>query len=178
MPRLSGLNGPLPAEMQRVMGLFTLANYKFSTNEPGRPSTFYFQDMIGLRGRYRRGHGQAPGTQVIFQGRCKRLFVSPPFKGQLESLTTGGVFEDNLTRATYGKFLNKLDEIYEKLQHGNVALYQGRASLRPTPGWHVFDTDGENGHCSSGTIMQADQDPANFFHGGGFAAYNGAWSIW
>jgi hypothetical protein len=159
------------------MPLFVQAHYRFSTNEAGRPSTLYFQDMYGNRGRFRRGHRQ--GEQLIFQGRCRRFFLSPMLKGQVEAMTTGGVFEDNLDRNTYGKYMEKLVGVLQVLEAGDhQGTYRGRASLHPQVGWHVFDTNGNDAHCSAGIVMTADPAALAVFNGAGLGGYNGDWSIW
>src|SRR5262249_14769525 len=70
---------------RRVMSLFTRANYKFSTHEPGRSSTFYFSDLTGNRGRFRRQHSRGP--ELVFQGRCKRIFVNPDLETRITHLS-------------------------------------------------------------------------------------------
>jgi hypothetical protein len=77
--------------------------------------------------------------------------------------------------------LKKLLGIHAWLESGapEGPGYYDRASLRATPGWHVFDSDGNTGHCSAGTVIEAaDPDVATFFAGGGFNQYNGPWEIW
>jgi hypothetical protein len=155
---------------------FVEANVKFSTNEPGRPSTFYFEDNLGNRGRYRRAHGQ--GEQLTYQGACRRIFISPMLKHQLGALTTGGPFEDNLNHDTYGQFIEKLSDVLVAITSNDPdGYYFGRASERAMPGWHVYETDGDNCHCSSGTVV-ADDTVAPFFEGGGFAGYAGNYVVW
>jgi hypothetical protein len=126
MPRFRGQGLPMDAHMTAALPFFVQANYRFSTNEPGRPSTLYFEDMVGRRGRYRRGHAQ--GSELIFQGHCHRIFVSPMLKGQLSDLTTGGVFEDNLNAFTYAKFMHKLIDVLQ-VNGGGGPLRQVRREI-------------------------------------------------
>ena len=178
MAKQSGPNAAQAPQMLRLLTWYSPARYKFSTNEPGRPSTLYFQDGVGARGRFRRGHGL--GSQLIFQGRCKRIFVSPDLKRLLGTLSGAGLDGDDFNAVSYGKFMAKLSEIQGVLERGGGpgGLYEGRASLRVVPGWHVFDNDGESGHCSSGTVMGADATAAAVLAGAGLTVYAGAYSIW
>jgi len=179
MSKERGPNAALSLQMKRLLGWFSQANYKFSTNEPGRPSTLYFQDVVGARGRYRRGHGL--GSELIFQGRCKRLFVSPDLKRQLGALSGAGYVDgDDFDRTSYGKFMTKLTDIQDILERGSrdAVNYNGRASTRQTASWHIFDTNEESAHCSSGTVMGADPAAAGLLGGAGLATYTGKYSIW
>jgi hypothetical protein len=75
--------------------------------------------------------------------------------------------------------MNRLYDVFRVLETGDPQrTYQGHASLRQTPGWHVFDTNDVSGHCSSGTAMTVDATVGPFFGGGGFNGYAGAWSVW
>jgi hypothetical protein len=160
-----------------MQNFFVQANYRFSTNEQGRPSTLYFQDGAGNRGRYRRGHAQ--GEQLIHQGgQCDRIFISPTLKAQ-SSAFARGVFEQDWDNATYGAFMDRLSAINAVVQAGDPnRVYAGRASLNMHVGWHAFETDGNLVHCSAGTVMVADNTIAACFQGAGLNAYAGAWMVW
>lgn len=58
-----------------ILNLFVATNYKFSTKQPGRSSTWYFSDPQQNYGRFRREHPQGP--ELVYQGRCSRMFISP-----------------------------------------------------------------------------------------------------
>jgi hypothetical protein len=159
------------------MGLFTQANYKFSSHAPPRPSTFYFSDAVGNRGRFRRQHAQGP--ELVFQGRCRRIFISPELEAKITVLADLSTGDDNaFNEVRYGK----IAAIHPMLAKGDPdAIYRDRASLMLRDGWRLFDSNGILVHFSAGQILRPDPAAAQFFLDGGAAAlanYNGAWAIW
>jgi hypothetical protein len=168
-------NGNPPAS---IMSLFTRANYKFSSKAPNRPSTFYFNDLAGNRGRYRRLHPRGP--ELVFQGRCNRVFISPELEAKMTVLAelTNRDDDDAFNEARYGKSA----AIHPVLERGDPdRIYHYRASLIPKPGWRLFDTNNELVHFSAGEIRLHDPEATIFFAQNGDAvlsAYSGPWAIW
>ena len=160
------------------MGLFTQANYRFSSKAPNRPSTFYFSDHANNCGRYRRQH--ANGPELVYQGRCNRIFVSPELEAKisvLSELTTRDDDDYAYNEARYGKF----GAIYPMLQRGDPdGIYRGRATLTVQAGWRLFDSNGAMVHLSAGSIQANDPEPPSFcaWRDAASAAYSGAWTIW
>ena len=137
---------------QLFRNLFTRTNYKFSTTENGRLSSFYFQDSNGVQGRYRREHRD--GEAVIYQGHSMRLFV----------LDTSA-FNQNEVRKIY-------DELIDGFQPAGY-------SLIPQDGYHVveFMHPAKILHLSSGTVIRYDPD-ALAFNFDLLQAYQGNDSDW
>jgi hypothetical protein len=161
MPRFQNVGAPNPALIPA--GFFVQANHRFSTHDGSRPTTLYFQDMFGNRGRYRRGHAQ--GEQLIYQGRCRRLFVSPTTRDDVDSIT-----------ASWAQFMAELVRILGIVEAGNPNPFTGEASLHMQPDWHVFDTNGIDFHLSKGTVVTADNTTAAAW--GALANYLQSWAVW
>lgn len=86
----------------KFVNLFRFTNYKFSTKSPGRLSTLYFQDVQGIKGRWRRDH--PGGEQLVYQGKCLRFFLSSgatEFFDPESALSTWMNIKDGLIPAGY-----------------------------------------------------------------------------
>ncbi|MFZ1830366.1 MAG: hypothetical protein WAW42_16735 [Candidatus Competibacteraceae bacterium] len=164
---------------RHIMSLFTRANYKFSSLVSGRSSTFYFSDPVGNRGRYRRQHQRGP--ELVFQGRCKRIFISPELEAKISVLAELVTASDNDVAFNTTRY-EKITAIYPILQRGDPSgIYRERASLTPKAGWRLFDTNDVLVHFSAGQILLNDNDAATFFAQNGDAVlsgYSGPWTIW
>lgn len=163
-----------------IMSLFTRMNYKFSSSVPGRSSTFYFSDPVGNRGRYRRQHQHGP--ELIFQGRCKRMFILPEMVDIISDRAEKNAPSKNDV-ALYNTFRYKeIAEIYPILQQGDPSgIYRELASLIPKDGWQLFDTNDDLVHLSAGQILLNDPAATTFFAQNGDAVlkeYSGPWTIW
>jgi hypothetical protein len=177
---------------EHMMGLFVQANYQFSSSAPGRPSTFYFEDQQGNRGRFRRQH--AKGPELAHQGACTRVFISPALELRLSTmaeLVSGRPFSDGAGRFIWDvddelfntERYNKFTRIHSILLRGDPDhLYGGEASLNLQAGWRLFDTNDLMCHFSAGVIILNDPAAAQFFgqQNGDqlLAAYSGQWMIW
>lgn len=126
--------------------LFSRLNYQFSTTESGRLTTFYFQDASGNMGRIRRQHRDGP--LAVYQGKCKRIFLSPDAMNDIDSLVDD---------------VKELGGAIDNLSKGN-AVFNGHASLTPQADWHVFDFfideegDVVQQHGSGGAIILSDME--------------------
>lgn len=172
----TGIGNPPPW----MLNLFNLGNYKFSSQAAGRPSTFYFSDLVGNRGRFRRAHPLGP--ELVFQGRCKRIFISPVLMNKIALLSEHTIADKDDEDAFHRERYTKIFNIIPMIQKGDPdGIYKGKASLVIKEGWRLFDTDDNLVHCSSGTIILNDPEATNFFNNGGQATiqnYQGQWSIW
>ena len=118
--------------------LFQKSNYKFSTKDPGRLSSFYFEDRHGNQGRWRREHPR--GELLVYQGQTIRFFTESP--------------ED------FNPDMVELVWRTAKIGHFDHEHY----SRVPKNGWHVVEIARQPdtiGHCSGGTVVLADSDLAS-----------------
>jgi len=177
MPRFRGQGLPMHAHMTAALPFFVQANYRFSTNEPGPP----LYVVLSGHGRDARPLPQRPCTRgwANLAGPLPLRLCVPDAEEPAQRLDDGWLFEDNLNAFTCAKFMHKLIDVLQVMEAGDPSgKYAGRVSLRLQVGWHVFDTGGDNAHCSSGTVMAADPTAAASFGGAGFANYAGPWSVW
>jgi hypothetical protein len=139
--------------MSKHHPIFDPQFYRFSTHDPGRPTTLYFSDFAGNTARIRRGHPQ--GASVIFQGMTKRLFMSPNAKvNHFRALQ-----DQDLAR---GDMLFPLiEDLYNRIYTRTAAPPDLAAySMLVRPGWHVLDfVPGVTGHVSQGTVILNDIPP-------------------
>jgi hypothetical protein len=134
----------LPAHIQ---SLYQPVYYQFSTIERGgtRLSSFYYQDLLGNQGRWRREHPD--GTLITFQGRGFRLFVDSPDN------------YDEYECLDIIDFLRRNPTTQDVPDHLDGAAHYSRT---PKAQWHVIEALPENvvartiGHRSSGTVSLLD----------------------
>jgi hypothetical protein len=163
---------------------FIGANYRFSTMQPGRSSTWYFCDPANNLGRYRSQHHLGPS--LAYQGQCNRIFVSPALEAQRSVLAEMALraFEfdtqDDADEAFADERYRRIREIFPVLQRGDPDhVFDDKASLQAHIGWHLFDFRGQTSHFSAG-VVAPDPRALQFFHGGADLAngYNGPWEQW
>ncbi len=124
--------------------MFNQRNYKFSTQQPGRKSTLYFDDGVGNKGRIKRSDSSGGSAGIFYGSDTTWLFISPSEKEELE---------DNFdTAQEMFKFLIKVPG---RLKCGeSIDGY----SLNSAPGWTVFEISSQRVHPSAGAIFTNDPD--------------------
>ena len=111
------------------LALYSFANYSFSTQEEGRVTSLYFEDMLGNQGRWRREHPGGP--LLVYQGKSRRLFVSPTELRNYRSDTEASLHQQDAT-----PFGHRANGDYQVLRAGKSIT---GISLTASAGWHVLE---------------------------------------